>query len=538
MKIVSGTDMQKMERWAMEVRHIPELLLMENAGRAVASHAWQCLNPARNQVVILAGKGNNGGDALVAARHLHQWGADVRLFLLNDPHEFTNAAKENWGFIEAAGIRWYVLQDANSFYPLKLCLETAAVAVDGILGSGFKGALAGNYLQAVQTLNQGSASVVSIDLPSGIDANTGQKANEAVQAWKTVTMAYGKQGLYIYPGRSLAGQVVVEDISLPNESVELLESPTEWVDAALAYELLPKILSDSHKGVFGHVLSIAGSKGMMGAALLAALSILRSGGGLVTSGVPDKLADGFDLALAEGMTLVLPSAQEEGLALAAADTILAALDNKQALLLGPGLKRHENLPIILEQVLRQTEVPAVLDAGALWALQQNPAITQQAKGACILTPHPGELAGLLHTTVAAIQADRCAAARQAAKDYNSIVILKGASSLIVDPAGQLFINSTGSAALATAGSGDVLAGAVAAWLAQGLKPLAAALLATYLHGAAGDQLMKQYGERGGLSGEVAELLPAARKALIQENESKKAAKKWHITQSPKQKSIQ
>ena len=534
MKIVSGADMKKMDHWAMEVRHIPELLLMENAGRAVASHAWQSLTKIRNQAVILAGKGNNGGDALAAARHLHQWGADVRLFLLNDPHEFSGAAKENWGFIEAAGIRWYVLRDANSFYPLKLCLETAAIAVDGILGIGFKGQLAGNYLQAVQNLNQGSAPVLAIDIPSGIDADTGQKANEAVQAWKTVTLAYGKQGLYLYPGRQYAGEVFVEDISLPNEAIELLDCPTEWVDSAYACSLLPKVGSDAHKGTFGHVLSIAGSRGMMGAAVLAARSILRSGGGLVTSGVPDKLADGFDLAFPEGMTLPLPSAQEEGLALSAADVISEALEKKQALLAGPGIKHHENLPLILEQVLRRTEVPAVLDAGALWALKQNPDMTREARGVCILTPHPGELGGLLNTNAAAVQKDRCGAARQAAKQYNSIVILKGASTLIADPDGKLFINATGNAALATAGSGDVLAGAVAAWLAQGLDPLSAAVLAVYLHGAAGDQLFLRHGERGGLSGEVAELLPAARKQLICENESKKAAGKWQISQLPMQ----
>lgn len=534
MKIVSGADMRQMDRWAMEVRHIPELLLMENAGRAVASHAWQSLTRRRNQAVILAGKGNNGGDALAAARHLHQWGADVRLFLLNDPHEFSAAAKENWGFIEGAGIRWYVLRDSNSFYPLKLCLETAAIAIDGILGIGFKGQLAENYLQAVQTLNQGSAPVLSIDIPSGIDADTGQKANEAVRARKTVTLAYGKQGLYIYPGREHAGDVFVEDISLPLEAIELAENPAEWVDSAYAWSLLPKVPSDSHKGTFGHVLSVAGSRGMMGAALLAARSVMRGGAGLVTSGVPDQLADGFNLAFSEGLTIPLPSAQEEGLALPAAEVILSALDKKQALLIGPGLKQHENLPLIVEQVLSSTEVPAVLDAGALWALSQKPDMIRRAKGACILTPHPGELGGLLGITAAAVQKDRCGAVRQAAKAFNSIVILKGASSLVADPDGKLWINATGNTALATAGSGDVLAGAAAAWLAQGLDPISAAVLAVYLHGAAGDALHHRYGDRGGLSGETAELLPEARKKLIHENESKKAAGKWQISQSPMQ----
>lgn len=514
MKIVSGVDMRRMERWAMEQRHIPEILLMENAGRAVAQHAWQYLTKQRNQVVVVCGKGNNGGDALVAARHLQQWGSDVRLFLLDDPENFKGAARENWGFIEVSGIRWYRLNDQNSFYPLKLCLETANVAIDGIFGTGFKGQLTDVYLQAVQVMNQGSALILAIDIPSGVDGDTGQKANEAIRAHKTVTLGYAKQGLYLYPGRELAGEVVVEDISLPKDAVDILENPTQWNDRDEVRRLLPPVIADCYKGSFGHVLAMAGSRGMMGAALLATRAVLRSGAGVVTTAVPDSLAAGFDLALAEGMTLGLAEDGQGGLDLAAAEQILQALSGKAVFLAGPGLQRQENLPLILEQILSNTEVPAVLDAGALWSITQNPDICRNAKGPLILTPHPGELAALLDLTTAQIQTDRCAFARQAAKDFNAVVILKGAGTVIADPAGTLLINSTGNAALAAAGSGDVLAGAVAAWVAQGLKPLDAAAVAVYLHGAAGDRLSQEVGLRGGLAGEVAELLPYMRQEML------------------------
>lgn len=514
MKIVSAKDMRALDQWAIGERHIPELILMENAGRAAAEHALAYLTPAKNQVVVIVGKGNNGGDGLVAARHLRQRGADVRLFLLHTPEEFSAGARANWAFIEATDLRWYVIKDKNSFYPLKLCLETAAVAIDAMLGSGARGPLEGNYLAAAGALNSGAAPVLAVDMPSGVDGDTGQAAPGAVKAAETVTFAYGKQGLYIYPGRELAGKVVVEDISLPIEGEELLGNPAIWVDAEHARSLLPEVKTDSFKGSFGHVLSVAGSRGMLGAALLAARAALRGGAGLVTTAVPDSLADGFDLAFAEGMTLALPE-KNGGPALAAAEEILVAAEKKSVLLFGPGLARREELPALLRELLSAADKPMVVDAGGLWALAQDKGMTGAKAGTLVLTPHPGELALLLGTTAEEVQKDRVGAVRQAARNFDAIVILKGASSLVADAAGRLFINSTGSAALATAGSGDVLAGLVAALIAQELSPLDAAVLGVYLHGLAGELLAKRRGLRGGLAGEVAELLPEARGILRQ-----------------------
>ncbi len=518
MKVVSGADMAKMDSWAIEERRIPQLLLMENAGRAVAAAAWRYLDKDKNQVVIVAGKGNNGGDGLVAARHLHQWGADVRLFLLCNPEDFQGSARDNWGFIESSEVRWYVLKDKNSFYPLKLCLETAAVAVDAILGNGFRGSLQDNYLLAAEAVNKGRARVIAVDVPSGVDASTGQIGNMAVMAQETVTFAYGKQGLYIHPGRCHAGQVKVEDISIPREAIELLDEPAEWVDKAFARGLLPEIKEDSHKGNYGHVFIVAGSRGMTGAALLAARSAMRSGAGLVTTALPDSLADGFDLAFAEGMTIGLPEDEVKPghLSVAAAGEILGQEAKKSVLLFGPGLAREEAIPLLLEEVLSHWQKPVVLDAGGLWALAQDKDIALKFAGDLVLTPHPGELAMLLDTTAAEVQKNRPAAARRAAKEYGAVVVLKGASSLIADPQGGLYINSTGNASLATAGSGDVLAGALAAWIAQGLAPREAAVLAVYLHGRAGDYLRDTWGGRGGLAGEAAENLPLALKELVKE----------------------
>ena len=513
MKIVSGEDMTRMERWAIEERHIPQLLLMENAGRAVAAAAWDYLRPDKNQAVIVAGKGNNGGDGLVAARHLHQWGSDVRLFLLCNPDEYKGVARENWGYIENTDIRWYVLNDKNSFYPLKLCLETAAVAVDAMLCNGFRGSLEEHFLLAAQALNAGTAKILAVDLPSGVDASTGQAAEEAVKAHETVTFAYGKQGLYMYPGRLHAGQVKVADISIPREAADTLERTTEWVDNSYVRSLLPEVPFDSHKGTFGHVLAVAGSRGMTGAAILAAKGVLRGGAGMVTSALPDSLADGFDLAFTESMTAAMPEGNPGSMSAQAGQEILKWGQDKDVLLFGPGLARDEALPTVLEEVLLAWDKPAVVDAGGLWALAQNKDIAVGAAGPLVLTPHPGELGLLLGISAAQVQKDRPAAARKAAQEYGAVVVLKGASTLIADPAGRLYINATGNPILATAGSGDVLTGDLAAWLARGLSVCDAAILAVYLHGRAGDLLREEKGQRGGLAGEIAEYLPRALKEL-------------------------
>jgi len=252
---------------------------------------------------------------------------------------------------------------------------------------------------------------------------------------------------------------------------------------------------------------------MTGAALLAAKSVLRCGAGLVTSALPDSLANGFDLSFAEGMTAVLAEEAPGQLSSKAGKEILELGKNKDVLLFGPGLACVETLPFILDEVLIAWDKPAVVDAGGLWALAQYKDIAVGAAGPLVLTPHPGELGLLLDMTAQDVQKDRCAAVCRAAKEYGAIVVLKGASTLIADPAGKLYVNSTGNPVLATAGSGDVLAGALAALIAQGLLPCEAAVLAVYLHGLAGDKLMEARGSRGSLAGEIADYLPLALKEM-------------------------
>jgi NAD(P)H-hydrate epimerase len=512
MRIVTGTDMRLMDQWAIEERGVSADVLMENAGKNVALEAWEYLRKKSDQAVILAGKGNNGGDALVAARHLHQWGVNIRLFLTCSPEEFSGSAAGNWGLVEALGIPWNILKDHNSFYPFKLSLHNAQLVIDGMFGTGFHGEMNEICSKAAQAVTESHAPVLAIDVPSGLNADTGQVSAWTVRAEKTVTLAFGKLGLYVYPGKEYAGEVVISDISIPREAIEFAAKTIHLADHQMAKSLLPPVPVDGHKYTFGHVLVTAGSRGMTGAAFLASRAVLRSGAGMVTTLLPESLADAFDLAFPEGLTKGLPETGLGVLAKEAADALESEADGKSALVFGPGMRPGDDLEFLLSRAAG-LRIPLILDGGGLWALAQNPSLLAKREVPVVLTPHAGELGRLMSVEPAEIQKDRLKAAQEAAQKFRSVVVLKGAATVVAAPAGTLYVNHTGNPALATAGSGDVLAGMIGAWVAQGLPAEEAAVLSVYLHGLAGDLFGKGMGFRGILAGDLAENLFAAREQL-------------------------
>jgi NAD(P)H-hydrate epimerase len=305
---------------------------------------------------------------------------------------------------------------------------------------------------------------------------------------------------------------MVSDISIPKDAVEMSGRVMYLIDHSMARTLLPAIPVEGHKYVFGHVLVIAGSRGMTGAALLASKAALRSGAGMVSTVLPHSLADAFDLAFPEGLTQGLPETREGALSKEAGDGIDAALQKKSAVVFGPGMKPGEDLEFLLERVAASS-LPVVLDGGGLWALAQNPSVFAKRSAPVILTPHAGEMGRLMGVSAAEAQGDRLKIAYDAALKFQAVVVLKGAATVVADPFGALYINDTGGPALATAGSGDVLAGMIGAWIAQGLSPLDAAALSVYLHGMTADLLSGEAGPRGILAGDVAEHLPMARRYL-------------------------
>lgn len=497
----------QMRRWeeATFAAGVGVLQVMELAGAAVAAHARRMARGG--SILILAGKGNNGGDGLVAARRLHAWGCPVVVRLAEEPGTPECAA----ALAAARGSGVPFLQQAE----LPQALAAAGLVVDALLGFSLAGAprepVAG-LIEAANAAAGRGVPVLAVDLPSGVLADTGQTPGVAVQATRTVTFGAPKRGLYTEPGATLAGRLAMADIGLlplPDMGDVLAElaSPVHLRD------WLPLPGDAIHKGSRGRVLVIAGSRGMAGAAALSVRGALRAGAGLVTSAVPACVQEVVAGLLPESMSVGLP---DEGgmLAAHAADLVHTLAQGAGAVAIGPGLGRSMGSREAVRAICRSLPLPLVVDADGLRALAGEPHLLAAAAGPRVLTPHPAELAALLGRQTQEIQADRFAAVLAAAAATRSVVLLKGRHTLVADPDGRLFINTTGHRALATAGSGDVLTGVVAALLAQGLQPLQAAVVAACLHGLAGEAVARNVGPDGGLAGEIADHLPAARLKLL------------------------
>lgn len=516
MRMITGSEMKRLDLWAESERKIPSLLLMENAGRSVAEKI-QDLFPEKEQrkgnYVFLVGKGNNGGDALVAARHLYQQGYEVKLFFLFSLDELQGIVLKMYKLLEDLGVKGHYLADEHSFYLFKLCLNNSCLIIDGIFGTGLRDEFPANIERTVEMVNNSICPVLAIDVPSGVDADFGYVAKKCIRANYTVTFAWLKRGLVLYPAKKYVGQLVVSDISIPHEGLALLENEEYYVDKEFAENILPSRDEEGYKHTFGHVLVIAGSAGMMGAAYLASKSVLRTGAGMVTACVPQSLANSFDLALPEALTLGVTETPQGSISALGWREIEQILPGKKAVVFGPGLGADEQIEKLLQSVL-QVDIPVVLDADGLNALAKDVGVLKMAKAPLVLTPHPGEMARLLDTTVEKVQKDRVPMAIKAAIDFNAVVVLKGAGTIIATPEKQVFVNSTGCSALATAGSGDVLAGAIGGLIAQGVTPSEAAILGVYIHGLAGDILAEEKGQRGHLAGDVADALPLALKEII------------------------
>jgi NAD(P)H-hydrate epimerase len=510
--------MKRLDAWAINECGIPALLLMENAGGAVANKVKSILGNLRGkQVIVLAGKGNNGGDALVAARLLQEMGAEVRLFLLYSPELFNGAALENWRLLERLGIKYHLLNDENSLYLLKLRLNQCDLVVDGIYGTGFHGSPEKSAARVIQAVNESAAPVIAIDIPSGLEADTGRVGEACIKADYTVTFAWAKRGLVLFPGRIYVGELEVACISIPQQGLKQLEKEEYYVDAALARGSLPPRDREGHKNSFGHVLVIAGSAGMTGAAYLACKAGLRAGAGMVTACLPGSLAGYFDASLPEVITKGVVETEARTIDSAAWPQIEQLLKNKKSIVFGPGLTTEHGIRDILEKLLSNTSLPLVIDADGLNVLSGDPETLKSSSGPVVLTPHPGEMARLMGIPAAKVQENRVETAREAASRFNAVVVLKGAATVTAEPQGTVYINSTGGPALATAGTGDVLAGAIGGLLAQGLEPAKAAFLGAYIHGLAGDLAAQEKGIRGVIASDVLEKLPLALKTIENED---------------------
>jgi hydroxyethylthiazole kinase-like uncharacterized protein yjeF len=514
MKLVTVEQMRELDRNA----GVPVPQLMENAGLAVAQEVWLLLGEvAEHAVVVLAGPGNNGGDGLVAARHLHEWGSKVDVYMLQprDPKE-----DDVYRQVVERDIPVKTAAEDKGFQALEEMLSRAEVVIDGLLGTGRMRPIDGELAEILKRLaavrqRPLPPRILALDVPSGVDCNTGAVDPLCVPAEVTVTMAQSKVGLHTLPAAQYCGRIEVADIGIPAALSENL--PYELMTAAWARSLLPERPLDANKGTFGKVLIVAGSMNYIGAAYLAAVGAGRVGAGLVTLACARSIYPIMAAKLVESTFLPLPDV-DGFLTGESAHSVLQALDQGyNALLVGCGLGQMAYVQAFIQSVLPrlkgETLRAVVIDADGLNALASREHWWQELSVPAIVTPHPGEMSRLTGLPIADIQADRFQTAVGQASAWGATVILKGAHTVVAAPDGRARVSPFANPALASGGTGDVLAGAIVGLVAQGLEPFDAAALAVYLHGRAGEKVREELGDAGLLAGDLLPALPQVIKEL-------------------------
>ena len=510
--VATTAQMRECDRVTIEELRLPGLVLMEHASRAVAAQAARMLkDKPGGWIWIFCGKGNNGGDGFAAARHLSNVGYEIALFLLGSADDLTGDARFNRDLYRRIGGR---IREIKGPDDLRFRGVRPDLVIDALLGTGFQGEVSGLYADAIHVISDLKAPVLSVDIPSGVECDSGSVMGPAVTADATVTFGLLKPGLLIPPGREYAGAVSVADIGIPPQVVVRRRIRLFVVEESDVRRVMPHRSPAAHKGDAGHVYILAGSPGLTGAAALSAEAAMRSGVGLAVVGVPASLNPVLEVKLTEAMTQPLPENSRGALAAEAFESILPRLQWADTVVLGPGLGRDLDTAALLGRLLGVIDKPLVIDADGLNLLADNPRLLKKLPPETVLTPHPGEFARLTGLNMSRILSNRVEEARRWAKKWGVTLTLKGSPSLTALTNGVVLLNSTGNAGMATGGSGDVLTGVIAALSAQGLPLQDAAWAGIYIHGAAGDRAADKKGEPGMIAGDIIDALPDTLKALL------------------------
>jgi len=540
MRLVTAQEMGAMDQKASKEYGIPSVVLMENAGLKVADLiSAQLDNMDHRTILIIAGKGNNGGDGFVVARHLFNRGAEVQVFLAAEAEQIKGDALVNLNIWRKMGQKVFQILKNNDINLFRLALMKADLVVDALYGTGFTGSVRDQIISIIEAINASGKPVVAIDIPSGLEADTGRANGPCIIAKHTITFALPKLGLVLPTAQKYVGVLHLADISIPaavtaggTDDNSKIASPGKkgnngssesenesvgdfryLITEKMVREWWPRRIGDEHKGNFGRVLVIAGSRGMSGAAVMAAQAAARSGAGLVTLGVPAGIHDIAETKLTEVMTFPLPQTNLGTLSIDALEEILNRAGNSDVLVLGPGLGTGEDTAELVKEILLNMKIPCVLDADGLNVLAGKTELFKAVKTDLVLTPHPGEMARLTGRTIEQIQNDRLGVTTTKAALWGSIVVLKGAGTVVAGPDHTLFINNTGNPGMAAGGSGDVLTGIIGGFLAQGMPALHAAAAGVYLHGLAGDAAVMEKGMAGLIASDLLEHLPAVLKTV-------------------------
>ena len=479
MKVCTCAQMRKIDADAMRLGGVPGVVLMENAALACV-YELEKIGVLDKKIAIFCCKGNNGVDGFAIARHLHHRGALVTVYLVCGD-EYKGDALINYEIIKRMGLNITAVCDEYA----DMYAAMADIIVDAIFGTGIKGTVSGTAATVINAINNSGVYTLSVDIPSGISGDTGEVCGVCVNADKTVTFGAYKVGMLMYPAYEHTGEIIVSDISIPQNIIDSQGIKINVTDKAAAAQMMPKRYENSHKGDYGKVLVIGGSTGMTGAPAMSAQAALVSGAGLVTAAVPESLNPIMEVKLTEAMTVPLKD-NNGTLSAACTDTITEYIKKADAVLFGPGIGRGADIRVILENILEKSEAPVIIDADGLNALAEDISILKKAKCDVILTPHTVEMSRISKKSPDEIENDRLGVSAAFAAENNVTLILKGHRTAVTASDGKQYINITGNSGMATGGSGDVLAGMLAAFAARGLAADKAAALAVYLHGAAGD----------------------------------------------------
>lgn len=505
-------QMRECDRVTIKELGLPGIVLMENASRAAAAEAIRMLddNPAGKKVIVFCGKGNNGGDGFAIARYLSNAGAEIELFLLGYVKELKGDALLNCELYRKLSGQVNEVKPDGGFGKTS---NRHDLIIDAILGTGFEGKARGLYAKAIEWINSSIAPVLAVDIPSGVVGDTGSATGFAVKANSTVTFGLLKAGLLLPPGRDLSGEVIIADIGIPPQVVIDRHIKQHVINRTDVSRYLPRRQPADHKGDAGHVFIFAGSPGMTGAATLTAEAAMRTGAGLIVVGIPRSLNAVLEMKLTECMTFPLSETSDGCLSETAYSESREKIDWADVVVFGPGVGRNPDSAKLLRKLLKDVEKPLVIDADGLNLLADDPELIEMLPSECVLTPHPGEFSRLTGLSISEIVSDRIRHSRAWAVKRGVTLVLKGSPSIIAMPDGNVIINSTGNAGMASGGSGDVLTGVIASLIAQGLNTDRASWMGCWLHGAAGDMAADELGQHGMIAGDIIDFLPAVIKEI-------------------------
>jgi ADP-dependent NAD(P)H-hydrate dehydratase / NAD(P)H-hydrate epimerase len=509
------------DRISMETYGILGAQLMENAGRGAAQYILARFETKR-RIAVVTGPGNNGGDGFAVARHLLNAGCAVTVFSAVPAESLTGDARLNFEILKKTNADIADLSTPESFADFDARLAEYDLAIDALLGTGVSRDVEGLLDRVISCINASRVPIVSLDIPSGLDADTGHLWGNAVRATATVTFGHIKRGLLLYPGAEHTGELETVSIGAPSAVSEQAGYDGRILSKKMLLPLIPQRKPDCHKGTVGHLLVVGGLSGKTGAATITGNAAIRTGCGLVTVATSLQAQPTLEAKCLEVMVDHIIDATDSPLSEKSAARVATLLEGKKAVALGPGLGTGPAISHLAVRLLKSLSVPVVVDADGINILADDPSSVARIEAPMIFTPHPGEMARFINKSVHAVQSDRIGVCRETAQRNHVVVVLKGAHTVVASPDGRVFINPTGNAGMATAGMGDVLTGIIGGLLAQGIEPLDAALLGVYLHGAAGDRAVCRTGEAGLLASDVILDIPQIlRDWSLEKNEASK-----------------